>query len=66
MVIQFSIVTNIYLFIAPVSVFQVSNTALATYLVDPYPLQFISVITYYPAVINLAGFTSPVCGPVFS
>ncbi|CAG8112044.1 unnamed protein product [Penicillium nalgiovense] len=39
--------------------FQMSNTVLATYLVDSYPLQSISVITYYSVIINLAGFTSP-------
>lgn len=43
-----------------------SNTVLATYLVDSYPLQSISVITYYSVIINLAGFTSPVCNPVYS
>ncbi|OQE18794.1 hypothetical protein PENFLA_c020G08017 [Penicillium flavigenum] len=40
--------------------FQMSNTVLATYLVDSYPLQSISVITYYSVIINLAGFTSPI------
>lgn len=39
---------------------QVGNTCIASYVVDAYPLQSMSVITFYAVWINLSAFLSPV------
>lgn len=38
------------------------NTVTASYVVDCYPLQSMSVITFYAVFINFSAFASPVCG----
>lgn len=36
------------------------NTVTASYVVDCYPLQSMSVITFYAVIINLSAFINPV------
>lgn len=38
---------------------QTGNTLTASYVVDAYPLQSMSVITFYAVLINLSAFVSP-------
>ena len=38
---------------------QMGNTAVAAYVVDCYPLQSMSVITFYSVLINLSAFIDP-------
>ena len=38
---------------------QMGNTAIASYIVDCYPLQSMSVITFYSVLINLSAFIDP-------
>ncbi|KAL8689727.1 MAG: hypothetical protein Q9224_004576, partial [Gallowayella concinna] len=40
---------------------QMGNTAIVSYLVDSYPLQSMSIITYYAVFLNLSAFANPVC-----
>ncbi|KAL8668815.1 MAG: hypothetical protein Q9168_006567 [Polycauliona sp. 1 TL-2023] len=42
---------------------QMGNTITASYAVDCYPLQSMSVITFYAVFINLSAFASPASGP---
>ncbi|KAL8984741.1 MAG: hypothetical protein Q9177_004618 [Variospora cf. flavescens] len=39
---------------------QMGNTVTASYVVDSYPLQSMSMITFYAVLINLSAFASPV------
>ena len=39
---------------------QTGNTVLSAYIVDCYPLQSMSVITFYSVVLDLSAFTNPV------
>ena len=39
---------------------QIGNTCIASYIVDAYPLQSMSVITFYSVAINLSAFLDPV------
>lgn len=39
---------------------QIGNTVIASYIVDSYPLQSMSVITFYAVLINLSAFVDPV------
>ncbi|KAI9893376.1 MAG: hypothetical protein M1814_006672 [Vezdaea aestivalis] len=39
---------------------QMGNTAICSYIVDAYPLNSMSVITFYAVMINLSAFISPV------
>lgn len=39
---------------------QIGNTVIATYIVDSYPLQSMSVITFYSVLLNLSAFVDPV------
>lgn len=43
---------------------QVGNTCIASYVVDAYPLQSMSVITFYAVWINLSAFLSPVSSAI--
>lgn len=38
---------------------QTGNTIIASYVVDAYPLQSMSVITFYAVLLNLSAFVSP-------
>ncbi|KAF2498030.1 MFS transporter [Lophium mytilinum] len=38
---------------------QMGNTAIASYIVDCYPLQSMSVITFYSVILNLSAFVNP-------
>lgn len=42
---------------------QVGNTCIAAYVVDAYPLQSMSVITFYAVWINMSAFLDPVSRP---
>lgn len=42
---------------------QMGNTVTASYIVDSYPLQSMSIITFYAVLLNLSAFASPVCTP---
>lgn len=42
---------------------QMGNTAICAYLVDAYPLQSMSVVTFYSVFINLSAFANPVSLP---
>lgn len=37
------------------------NTVTSSYVVDCYPLQTTSVITFYAVFLNLSAFINPVC-----
>ncbi|KAL9024743.1 MAG: hypothetical protein Q9196_006288 [Gyalolechia fulgens] len=39
---------------------QMGNTVIASYMVDSYPLQSMSVITFYSVFLNLSAFANPV------
>lgn len=39
---------------------QIGNTAASSYIVDSYPLQSMSVITFYAVFLNLSAFINPV------
>lgn len=39
---------------------QVGNTVISSYIVDCYPLQSTSVITFYAVFLNLSAFINPV------
>lgn len=39
---------------------QIGNTVITAYLVDSYPLQSMSVITFYSVFLNLSAFINPV------
>lgn len=39
---------------------QMGNTVIASYIVDSYPLQSMSVITFYSVFLNLSAFANPV------
>ena len=39
---------------------QIGNTVVASYIVDSYPLQSMSVITFYSVLLNLSAFIDPV------
>lgn len=41
---------------------QMGNTVITSYIVDSYPLQSMSVITFYAVAINLSAFVDPVSG----
>ncbi|KAF1991444.1 MFS transporter [Aulographum hederae CBS 113979] len=38
---------------------QMGNTSLATYIVDCYPLQSMSIVTFYSVLLNLSAFINP-------
>lgn len=40
---------------------QIGNTVTSSYIVDCYPLQSTSVITFYAVFLNLSAFINPVC-----
>ena len=40
---------------------QMGNTVVCSYIVDAYPLQSMSVITFYAVCLNLSAFADPVC-----
>ena len=40
------------------------NTVITSYIVDSYPLQSMSVITYYSVFLNLSAFANPVTHPL--
>lgn len=42
------------------------NTVISAYIVDAYPLQSMSVITFYAIFLNLSAFINPVCPPSYS
>lgn len=42
---------------------QVGNTVTSSYIVDSYPLQSTSVVTFYAVFLNLSAFINPVCFP---
>jgi MFS family permease len=35
------------------------NTAIASYIIDAYPLQAMSIVTFYSVLLNLSAFISP-------
>lgn len=35
------------------------NTAICSYIVDAYPLQAMSIVTFYAVLLNLSAFISP-------
>lgn len=39
---------------------QMGNTVITSYIVDSYPLQSMSVITFYSVFLNLSAFANPV------
>ena len=39
---------------------QIGNTVISSYIVDCYPLQSTSVITFYAVFLNLSAFINPV------
>lgn len=39
---------------------QVGNTVISSYIVDCYPLQSMTVITFYSVLLNLSAFINPV------
>lgn len=41
---------------------QIGNTAASSYIVDSYPLQSMSIITFYAVFLNLSAFVNPVSG----
>jgi multidrug resistance protein len=43
---------------------QIGNTCIASYVVDAYPLQSMSVITFYAVWINMSAFLDPVSRPM--
>ena len=45
---------------------QMGNTAVCAYIVDAYPLQSMSVITFYSVLLNLSAFIDPVSPDFFS
>jgi hypothetical protein len=45
---------------------QMGNTIVPTYLVDCYPLQSMSVITFYSVLLDLSAFINPVSGKKLS
>lgn len=45
---------------------QIGNTCIVSYVVDAYPLQSMSVITFYSVWINLSAFLDPVSCPLCS
>ena len=40
---------------------QVGNTVTSSYIVDSYPLQSTSVVTFYAVFLNFSAFINPVC-----
>lgn len=42
---------------------QMGNTVITAYIVDSYPLQSMSVITFYSVFLNLSAFINPVRSP---
>ena len=42
---------------------QIGNTAITSYIIDSYPLQSMSVITFYSVFLNLSAFINPVSLP---
>jgi len=42
---------------------QMGNTVITSYIVDCYPLQSMSVITFYSVFLNLSAFINPVGSP---
>ena len=40
------------------------NTVITSYIVDCYPLQSMSVITFYSVFLNLSAFINPVSSPL--
>jgi hypothetical protein len=40
---------------------QTGNTAISSYIVDCYPLQSMSVITFYSVFLDLSALIDPVC-----
>lgn len=42
---------------------QVGNTTIVAYIVDAYPLQSMSVVTFYSVSLNLSAFINPVSRP---
>ena len=43
---------------------QMGNTVITSYIVDSYPLQSMSVITFYSVFLNLSAFINPVSPPL--
>ena len=39
------------------------NTMITSYIVDSYPLQSMSIITFYSVFLNLSAFINPVSNP---
>ena len=39
---------------------QIGNTVITSYIVDSYPLQSMSVITFYSVLLNFSAFADPV------
>ena len=39
---------------------QMGNTVISTYIVDCYPLQSMSIITFYSVILDLSAFINPV------
>lgn len=39
---------------------QIGNTVTSSYIVDSYPLQSMSVVTFYAVFLNLSAFIDPV------
>jgi hypothetical protein len=35
------------------------NTAIASYIIDAYPLQAMSIVTFYSVILNLSAFINP-------
>ena len=58
------IVGQIALFIFAAGI-QMGNTVVTSYVVDSYPLQSMSVITFYSVFINLSAFIDPVSSPLY-
>lgn len=42
---------------------QMGNTVVCAYIVDCYPLQSMSMVTFYAVLLNLSAFIDPVCPP---
>lgn len=42
---------------------QIGNTVTSSYIVDSYPLQSTSVVTFYAVFLNLSAFINPVSSP---
>ena len=45
---------------------QMGNTVISAYIIDCYPLQSMSVITFYAVFLNLSAFINPVSLVYFS